>query len=481
MKLYLATYYQLLGLSILLFIALTMQSVYVAVVFHQFSAAERLKQLTFPAAMLFYILLTTLEASYVQIKTIEAGFAAFPELLRYAPLFPAVVIITELISHRGSLASKLSQFGLMFMFFGRLPFFDDYWGEGYYTFVLITSAAILFYSALALHKLIRYQKNTITAAAPKTIFDSMVYGALIANHKGRVLIINPAMNRIFDILGLAEPEYTHDLEIQIAARADQNNLRSTREGWLLRSSDGSAFWLDKKAFQARNRCYQMMTATDVTNACLLMQEIERANQELEATNRRLADMLEEVARTAALSEKVRINQLAHDILGQRLTLVTSSIDLAIYKGVSEKEKLNQRLENSASLLRQSLDDIFTETEMGFQEMTQLLSEIFALIEVKIHISGDLPPARHTSLLGRILREAATNAVKHGRAVNIYVNITNGKQQLNMTVRNDGILPGRPLAFNTGMEGMRRQLLEAGGCLEIEAKEEFVLKTMLPQK
>lgn len=478
MRLYLATFEQLIGLSILLFITLIIQSIYIAIIFHQFSARERFNRLALPAAMFFYTLFTTLESAFVQIKTIEAGFAAFPEPLRYTPLIPAAVVLMELMNQRGSITLKFAPLGLMLMFLGRLPFFDEYWGEYYYTLVLITSATVLVYSALALHKLIGYQKKALTAAAPKTIFDAMVYGALIANHKGRVLVINPAMNRIFKNLDLTEPEYIKDLQIQMAARAD--HVQSSADGWLMCSSDGSVFWFDKKAFQVENGLYQMITATDVTNAHLLMREIEQANLELEEANRRLADMVEEAAQTAALAEKVRINQLAHDILGQKLTLATSSIDLAIYQGIPEKEKLDQRIENSAVLLGQSMEDLIAEKEMGFHEMMRTLSEAFALIEVKIHFTGDLPSSKHTFLLGRILREAVTNAVRHGRAVNIYVDITHGKQQLNMTIKNDGILPVRPLSFNTGMEGIRRQLLEAGGRLEIEAGEEFILKTVLPQ-
>lgn len=478
MKLYLATFDQLIGLCILLFLTLTIQSIHIAIVFHQFSAQKRLKRIILPAAVFFYTLQTTLEAAFVQIKTIEAGFSAFPEPMRYALLVPTAVIVTELIKHRGSISLILIQFGFMFMFLGRLPFFDEYWGEYYYTCVFMTTLTVLIYSALALHKLIRYQKNAITAAAPTAIFDAMVYGALIANHKGRVLIINPAMNRIFKSLELTEPGYIKDLETQLAARAD--HFRSSPDGWLMRSSDGCAFWLDKKAFQAKNRTYQMITATDVTNAYMLMNEIEQANLELKNANHRLAKLVEGAAQTAALAEQVHIKQLAHDVLGQQLTLATSSIDLAIYKGTTEKENLDQRIEYSAELLGQSMEDLLIEKEMGFNEMIQSLSEIFALIEVKIHFTGDLPHSRHNFLLGRILREAVTNAVKHGRAVNIYVDITHTKQQLKMTVKNDGILPGRPLSFNTGMEGMRRQLDEAGGRLEIEAREEFVLKTVLPQ-
>lgn len=220
----------------------------------------------------------------------------------------------------------------------------------------------------------------------------------------------------------------------------------------------------------------MITATDVTSAYLLMQEIEQTNLELEEANRRLVALVEGAAQTAALSEKVRINQLAHDILGQRLTLVTSSIDLAVYKGIGEKDN---RIENSAILLNQSLEDLFNESEIEFNEMMQSLSEFFALIDVTIHFTGPLPQSKHAPLLGRILREAVTNAVKHGRAANIYVDIKQSKDRLYMSIKNDGILPNRPISFNTGIEGISRQVLEAGGCLDIETAEEFILKISLP--
>ncbi len=479
MKLYLATFDQLIGLSILLFITLAVQSLHIAAVLYQFSATDRLKRIALPAAQLFYTLFTALEAAFVQIKTIEAGLAAFPEPLRYAPLVPVVIISAELAARRGPTDPKLSQFGLMLLFLARLPFFDKYLGEHYYTLVLITSSAVLIYSTLAFMTLIRLARSTITAATPKSIFDSMVYGALIANHRGKVLIINPAMNRIVKTLGLTEPGYVKALETELEDRAVQNQVQSTPDGCLLLSSGGNAFWFNKETFLVKNRSYQMITASEVTRTYLLMLETAQANVELEEANNGLANLVEEASQTASLAEKLRINQLAHDILGQRLTLATSSIDLAIHKGVSERKEIDQRIHNSALLLDQSLDDLFSEKEMGFQEMFQSLSDIFDLIEVKIHLAGDLPQSSHDALLGRILREAVTNAVRHGRALNIYVDITHGTQQLSMTIKNDGIRPGGPLFFNTGMEGIRQQLLKIGGRLEMDTQAEFVLKTTLP--
>jgi two-component system sensor histidine kinase DesK len=67
--------------------------------------------------------------------------------------------------------------------------------------------------------------------------------------------------------------------------------------------------------------------------------------------------------------------------------------------------------------------------------------------------------RHSELLGRVLREAVTNLLRHADTRHCWITV----RPAALTVVNDGVVD-RPAGDGTGLAGLRRRITEAGGAL-----------------
>ena len=82
----------------------------------------------------------------------------------------------------------------------------------------------------------------------------------------------------------------------------------------------------------------------------------------------------------------------------------------------------------------------------------------------------VPPAMAT-IVFRIIQEAVTNAVRHGRAKNVDVRLSAAKGKLLLVVRNDGIVFRKPVGNRKGLSHMGLRMMEematfAGGAFKI---------------
>ena len=109
-----------------------------------------------------------------------------------------------------------------------------------------------------------------------------------------------------------------------------------------------------------------------------------------------------------------------------------------------------------------------------------LQQAFGSIGVEIEQNGKLPEDRaYGRLFTDIIRESVTNAVRHGFATKIFVQMdfTDGEYRLKIT--NNGHSPSGPIVEGGGIGGMRKMVEPHGGALDVTAYPRFVLTVNLP--
>jgi signal transduction histidine kinase len=177
---------------------------------------------------------------------------------------------------------------------------------------------------------------------------------------------------------------------------------------------------------------------------------------------------------ARLEERLRISQDLHDALGHHLTAMTLNLELAIHKttGVAQDS-----VRTAQALARSLLDDVKDivrelkdEPEIDIASaLTQLAQEIPS---PRIHLGlpgdlADMDPACARTLL-RCMQEIVTNAIRHGSAENLWIDLSCGQAGLGLAARDDGQGVALVQAGN-GLRGMRRRLQELGGTLAFESR------------
>lgn len=222
----------------------------------------------------------------------------------------------------------------------------------------------------------------------------------------------------------------------------------------------------------RTLCERII-AIDVTLEEDLNERLHLANIELGESNRKLEQTLTQLEEAAAEEASLVMKTRVHDAIGQRMTILHHHLESDI-----DNPEITR---NISRLMRNITTDLARTAPEGKDELAALTSA-FALAGTNIHLEGTLPenPSSASALVG-IIREAATNALKHGSAKNVYVRITTTSLESNLTIFDDGAGAASTIADGCGMPQMRRAAEALGGTFEVNLLTPFTLSATIPHQ
>ncbi|HEY0946527.1 MAG TPA: sensor histidine kinase [Opitutaceae bacterium] len=226
----------------------------------------------------------------------------------------------------------------------------------------------------------------------------------------------------------------------------------------------------------------------LTMACIVLLATAGWLWALRRQVRRTRTVIEQQARhAAALEERSRIARELHDTLEQGLTGVSlqmKAIETDLERSPAAArvrlQAARQMLRESRAVARNAIRELRSETEStrherlvdGLRRLAGNWSSSGApVIDVRVAgTAADLPARVEAHLLG-IATEAVTNAIKHGRAAHIRIELERTDNHLSLRIADDGVgfdatgePRSRPGGF--GLLGMRERAHELNGHLRI---------------
>lgn len=213
-----------------------------------------------------------------------------------------------------------------------------------------------------------------------------------------------------------------------------------------------------------NIAYGTFLSTMVTAAILSLSEAVR---ELRAAR-------EELARRAVEKERLRFSRDLHDLLGHTLSVIVVKSEAARRLAHRDLDAALTQVTDIESVGRQALTEI-REAVTGYREgslATELDRARSALtaagIEPVVRRSGPPLVPQTEVLLGWVVREAVTNAVRHSGADRCELTLdgTSGRVRLTIADNGNGAPATPPPAGvgGTGLKGLTERLAAAGGSL-----------------
>jgi signal transduction histidine kinase len=208
-------------------------------------------------------------------------------------------------------------------------------------------------------------------------------------------------------------------------------------------------------------------------------ELARVNAELQATQELLAD-------SSRMAERLQISRELHDSLGHHLTVLNVNLELAKQ---TVEGRAAEPVREAQAVTRLLLADVREVVSSLREDQPVDLRRAFETLaagtpEPRVHLSfpEDLeihdPSQAHA--LFRCAQEAITNAVRHARARNLWIELEKKENGIALRARDDG---RGTVAVRTGngLQGMRERLEEIGGRLEIESRpgQGFSLRAWTP--
>lgn len=168
------------------------------------------------------------------------------------------------------------------------------------------------------------------------------------------------------------------------------------------------------------------------------------------------------AELGATRERLRFAEDLHDILGHALEVVSLKSELATRLVPVDPERAHTEMVEVQRLARGALRDV-RELARG-RRPTDLETELtgartlLASAGIDCVVDGSSAGGAHSELLGRVLREAVTNLLRHADTRHCWITV----RPTAVTVVNDGVDEDKPVGDGTGLNGLRRRVTEAGG-------------------
>jgi two-component system, NarL family, sensor histidine kinase DesK len=181
-----------------------------------------------------------------------------------------------------------------------------------------------------------------------------------------------------------------------------------------------------------------------------------------------------LALRAVEKERLRFSRDLHDLLGHTLSVIVVKSEAARRLASRDLDAALAQITDIESVGRQALTEI-REAVTGYREgslTTELDRARSALtaagIEPVVHRSGPPPVPQTEALLGWVVREAVTNAVRHSGGTRCEITLDGTPERVRLTVTDNGAggagaepVPG---IGGTGLKGLTERLAAAGGSL-----------------
>lgn len=214
---------------------------------------------------------------------------------------------------------------------------------------------------------------------------------------------------------------------------------------------------------------------------------------LQDTNAQLLQAQDYELRAAALAERTRIAREIHDGVGHLLTRLLLQVKAlqVVHRDesgvVADLTTLDGGLDEALDSMRRSVHALSDDGE-ELATSLNLLGSRCGIDSVRVDCPTEAePPAAVARCVVAVVREALTNAARHGGARSARVAVTDYPAFWQVTVDNDGTVPaeGEPAAAGRGGSGlglrsMTERVEALGGRVRITPRPRFTVFATIPK-
>ncbi|TDD77778.1 sensor histidine kinase [Actinomadura darangshiensis] len=228
-----------------------------------------------------------------------------------------------------------------------------------------------------------------------------------------------------------------------------------------------------------------------TVTCFLVLFVNRYQRRMWELHRETHAARDVLARLAVTEERLRFSRDLHDLLGHSLSLIAVKSELAIRMTRDDPDRAAAEMADVQRAAREALREVRAAVS-GYRavELDAELAGIRAVLEaagVRCEI-GDPPaalPPEVRAVLAWVIREGATNVIKHSEARRCAVALTLygdpvAGESVVLEMRNDGVR-GAETAAGSGLTGLAERVAVLGGEISSgrHGRDGFLLRAAVP--
>ncbi|MWC29135.1 sensor histidine kinase [Paenibacillus sp. MMS18-CY102] len=208
-------------------------------------------------------------------------------------------------------------------------------------------------------------------------------------------------------------------------------------------------------------------------------EKNKLAKEIDEQNKLLTQYAAEIERMTLLEERSRMSREMHDTLGHSFISLIMSLDAAIALLDKNPNLAKEKLIGIRGLTEQNLDDMRDIVhKMGEEEIISLVNHAERLVSnfqeytgtvIHLTLKGTeriLPFDVRQSII-RVIQESFTNALKHGKATEMALDLHFSPPNLRVSIRNNGKPLGK-FEYGFGLSTMKKRIEMLGGTFSFSA-------------
>jgi signal transduction histidine kinase len=209
-------------------------------------------------------------------------------------------------------------------------------------------------------------------------------------------------------------------------------------------------------------------------------------------NHRLQEYAKNFGEEAVKKDRLRFTSDLHDSCGYVFTNIIAISDAAISCDPMDGARLSETLHliqgqareglkktrETLHMIREIQDPSSNGVETLYQ-MKNIFEEVTGInVELEVgNMKWDYGPTVN-SIIARIVQEAFTNSIRHGKASRVQIQFWEFPRSLTMTVTDNGI-GAKQIVKGIGLAGMEERLAAVGGSLSVSSANGFRLKVEIP--
>jgi signal transduction histidine kinase len=211
-------------------------------------------------------------------------------------------------------------------------------------------------------------------------------------------------------------------------------------------------------------------------------------------NHRLQEYAKNFGEEAVRKDRLRFTSDLHDSCGYVFTNIIAMSDAAISCAPMDMGRLSETFHLIQSQAREGLKKtretlhMIRELQEPSANAVEVVYQMKSLFEevtgIKVEIeTGNMKQdygAAINSIIARIVQEAFTNSIRHGKASRIQIQFWEFPQSLTMVVTDNGV-GAKEIVKGIGLAGMEERLASVGGSLSVSSSsgDGFRLKVEIP--
>ncbi|MFL0252045.1 sensor histidine kinase [Clostridium neuense] len=224
----------------------------------------------------------------------------------------------------------------------------------------------------------------------------------------------------------------------------------------------------------------------------LNRKLNLANEKLEVMNVQLKDYAVKIESMAETRERNRLAREIHDTLGHALTGISVGIDACLTTIDMSTEATKKQLNIIADVARQAIKDVRRSVKKlrpdalessGLEEaLNNMISQISKVTKTKVFFNANIKLLKfghdEEDTIYRIVQEGVTNAIRHGQATEIYINMIRRDKQLNITIRDNG-KGCADVKKGFGLRHIEERVKLLNGTAEYNSSDGFLITVNIP--